>query len=83
MGVAGAMAVFALAVPGTALLGLVSKWLDRKVTARIQWRVGPPWYQPFADILKLLGKETVIPKEAQRLSFLFAPVAGFAPGPKG
>ena len=29
---------------GTAVLGLAMKWVDRKVRAMVQWRVGPPWY---------------------------------------
>ena len=70
--------VMLLSVVGTAVLGLLSKWIDRKVTARVQWRVGPPWYQPFADLFKLLGKETIVPKAAKGTGFLLAPVAGFA-----
>jgi NADH-quinone oxidoreductase subunit H len=62
---------------GTMVLGLASKWVDRKVTARIQWRVGPPWYQPAMDCLKLLGKETVVPAVAQGTGFLLAPLVGF------
>jgi len=56
-----------LVMPGflfTAFTGLLSTWIDRKVTARLQWRQGPPLYQPFADILKLLGKETFVPEGA-------------------
>lgn len=70
--------VFALAVVGTAVLGLISKWIDRKVTARVQWRKGPPLLQPLYDILKLLGKETLVPRQARRTGFLLAPVIGFA-----
>jgi NADH-quinone oxidoreductase subunit H len=44
----------------------------------VQWRVGPPWFQPFADILKLLGKEIVIPAGAKRAGFFLAPLAGLA-----
>jgi NADH-quinone oxidoreductase subunit H len=40
--------------------------------------VGPPWYQPFADILKLLGKEIVVPEGSRRTGFLLAPLAGLA-----
>ena len=29
----------------TTAIGMASSWVDRKVTARLQWRVGPPWYQ--------------------------------------
>ena len=45
----------------TAVLGLVASWIDRKVTARIQYRKGPLFFQPWIDIVKLLGKETIIP----------------------
>lgn len=69
---------FILATLGTVVLGLMSKWLDRKVTARIHWRVGPPWYQTFADVLKLLGKETIVPATGQKWLFLSAPMIGFA-----
>ncbi len=60
----------------TAVVGLLSSWIDRKVTARVQWRVGPPWYQPFADFVKLLGKETIIPTNSSRLTFLLSPLLG-------
>jgi len=67
-----------VAVLGTTVLGLALKWVDRKVTAMVQWRVGPPWYQPVADVAKLLGKETILPENARRTGFLLAPVIGFA-----
>ncbi|MFH1678782.1 MAG: complex I subunit 1 family protein [Candidatus Omnitrophota bacterium] len=59
----------------SAALGLIAGWIDRKVTARIQWRVGPPWYQNFVDLIKLFGKETIIPK-GSKVTFLFAPFIG-------
>ncbi|MFH0913144.1 MAG: complex I subunit 1 family protein [Candidatus Omnitrophota bacterium] len=59
----------------SACAGLIAGWIDRKVTARIQWRVGPPWYQNFLDIVKLLGKETIVP-EGAKLTFLFSPFLG-------
>ncbi len=58
------------------ILGIMSGWVDRKVTARIQWRVGPPWWQNFADFIKLTGKETVVPEGANQFLFLVSPVAG-------
>jgi NADH-quinone oxidoreductase subunit H len=70
-----------LVFPGflfTAVVGLLATWVDRKVTARVHWRVGPPWYQPFADTAKLLGKEVVIPAEARKTGFLLMPVVGLA-----
>ncbi|MHC4561379.1 MAG: respiratory chain complex I subunit 1 family protein [Planctomycetota bacterium] len=69
---------FVCAGLGTLLLGLVLKWVDRKVTARVQWRVGPPWYQPIVDIIKLMGKETLVPVTAQGTGFLLAPVIALA-----
>jgi len=62
----------------TAVAGLLTGWLDRKITARVQWRVGPPWYQNFADIIKLLIKEVIVPREANKFVFLFAPLVGIA-----
>jgi NADH-quinone oxidoreductase subunit H len=60
----------------TAIIGLFASWIDRKLTARIQYRVGPPLLQPLYDILKLLGKETLIPVGATNLPFLAAPLIG-------
>jgi len=60
----------------TAVVGLLASWVDRKITARLQWRVGPPWYQNFVDFFKLLGKETIVPQGARRTGFLFAPFIG-------
>ncbi|MCQ9205335.1 MAG: NADH-quinone oxidoreductase subunit H [Omnitrophica bacterium] len=62
----------------TAAIGLVASWIDRKVTARVQYRVGPPILQPLIDIVKLLGKETLIPAGSSKITFLAAPVLGFA-----
>jgi NADH-quinone oxidoreductase subunit H len=70
-----------LVFPGfaaTAVAGMLASWVERKLTARIQWRVGPPWYQSFADLLKLLAKETVVPRGCSRALFAAAPFAGLA-----
>lgn len=56
------------------IAGMLAMWVDRKVTARLQFRVGPPWYQNFADFIKLTGKETLIPAKASVFVFAFAPV---------
>ena len=69
---------FFLIAAGILVLGLVTSWIDRKVTALVQARVGPPWFQPVADILKLLGKETLVPEGSGRTVFLSAPLFGFA-----
>jgi formate hydrogenlyase subunit 4 len=44
----------------------------RKVTARVQSRQGPPVWQPYLDILKLLGKEDIESGESPRLQRLAA-----------
>jgi len=73
-----AVTVLGFGFLATALLGLVFSWVDRKVTARVQYRVGPPLLQPLIDLVKLLGKETLIPETASRGIFLLAPVLGLA-----
>ena len=73
--------VFYLVVYGfvlTAVIGLLASWIDRKVTARVQYRVGPPLLQPLIDIVKLLGKEMLVPSQASRTTFLTAPLLGLA-----
>jgi NADH-quinone oxidoreductase subunit H len=58
------------------IYGMLAMWVDRKVTARIHFRVGPPWYQNFADFIKLTGKEVLIPEKANIFMFVSAPVLG-------
>ncbi|MBU1694813.1 MAG: NADH-quinone oxidoreductase subunit H [Verrucomicrobia bacterium] len=70
-----------LVFPGmlfTAVVGLVTSWIDRKVTARVQMRVGPPFLQPFYDIVKYMIKETTVPAGAPAWLFLSAPLIGLA-----
>jgi len=62
----------------TVAVGIVASWIVRKVSALVQWRVGPPILQPFYDIMKLMGKETLIPQDAQRFVFISAPLVGMA-----
>jgi len=69
-----------LIFPGLLFLvvfSLFAEYFDRKLYARLQNRVGPPWFQPFADILKLLGKEELIPCEANPRMFKLAPLFAF------
>jgi NADH-quinone oxidoreductase subunit H len=56
------------------LFGLVAEFIDRKLYARLQNRVGPPWFQPLADFFKLIGKEEIIPEDADRGMFKFMPL---------
>ena len=48
----------------------------RKITAKVQSRQGPPIYQPYMDIFKLLGKATI--NSADNWGFKFAPMMAFA-----
>jgi len=59
-------------------LGGLGWWLERKLTARFQYRVGPPWYQNFFDIAKLFLKETIIPQNASKTLFLLSPIICFS-----
>lgn len=54
--------------------GLLILGIERKITARLQWRVGPPLWQNFTDIIKLSAKETNIPEHANRFVFILAPI---------
>jgi NADH-quinone oxidoreductase subunit H len=58
-----------------AVTGAFLSWFDRKITARVQFRAGPPLLQPFYDFFKLLlVKETIIPKYGSPVIFLLAPL---------
>ncbi len=59
---------------------LLYEWLDRKLLARFQNRMGPRWFQPFADLAKLLAKEEVIPERADRRLFVALPLVAVAGG---
>jgi len=56
------------------IVGCFNLWLFRKFRARFQSRIGPPWYQPIADIMKLFGKEFFIPYLSQKLIYLLSPI---------
>jgi NADH-quinone oxidoreductase subunit H len=58
--------------------GIAYQWLDRKLVARLQNRVGPPWYQPFADTVKLLANEEILPQGVNGVLFSVLPVIGLA-----
>ena len=67
-----------LVFPGllfAATAGAFLSWFDRKITARVQFRKGPPLLQPFYDFFKLLlVKETILPRNGSPVLFLLAPV---------
>jgi len=56
------------------IFGLWAEYFDRKMYAKLQNRVGPPWFQPLADIIKLIAKENLIPSEANEMFFKAAPL---------
>ena len=56
------------------VFGLMAEFFDRKLYARLQNRVGPPWFQTFADFIKLLGKEDIVPMQANLRMFNLAPL---------
>jgi NAD(P)H-quinone oxidoreductase subunit 1 len=64
---------------------LVTVWLERKISAAAQQRIGPEYagalgiLQPMADGLKLLVKEDVIPARADGLLFTLGPVLVVVP----
>jgi NADH-quinone oxidoreductase subunit H len=58
--------------------GFFYEWVDRKLIARFQNRVGPRWFQPLADTVKLLSKEEVTPEGVNRFLFFALPVIALA-----
>jgi len=56
---------------GAPLLGGLISGFDRKITARMQGRVGPPIWQPFFDVLKLIEKENLVVRRSQNFYIVF------------
>ena len=68
---------YILVFPGFLFLfifGFIAEYVDRKLYARFQNRIGPPWFQPVADFIKLLSKEEIIPEEADVAVFKLMPI---------
>lgn len=59
------------------IFGLLYEGIDRKIAAHMQNRIGPPLWQPFLDIGKLVSKEDIVPERAQKLFFSGAPLLAF------
>lgn len=60
------------------LSGLFYEWIDRKLLARFQNRIGPRWFQPLADVVKLLSKEELTPEGVNTFLFFALPVVALA-----
>ena len=73
------------AITFVAVNALFLVWLERRVSARIQLRRGPIHVGPqgllqtVADAIKLISKELVLPKEADKIFYVLAPMIVFAP----
>jgi NADH-quinone oxidoreductase subunit H len=57
-----------------AVFGLAAEYIDRKLYALMQNRIGPPWFQPLADFIKLSAKEDVVPQHADAMVFKLMPI---------
>lgn len=60
------------------LVGLMYLWVDRKLVARFQNRVGPRWFQPIADVIKLFAKEEILPAGVNARLFVGLPIFALA-----
>lgn len=75
----------AVVLVGVILTVAYSTYFERKIIGHMQGRMGPnrvgPYglLQPFADVLKLLIKEVVIPSRSNRFLFLIAPLLSLVP----
>jgi formate hydrogenlyase subunit 4 len=58
------------------LFGLFYKGIDRKISAHMQGRIGPPLRQPFRDVVKLFEKENIVPDHAIPWIFNLVPLIG-------
>jgi NAD(P)H-quinone oxidoreductase subunit 1 len=74
-----------LVLVGAVVGVLVSVWLERKISAAVQQRIGPEYagalgvLQPLADGLKLVFKEDIIPARADSVLFSLGPVLVVVP----
>ncbi len=54
-----------LVVIGAPILGCIASGVDRRITARLQGRVGPPLLQPYYDVKKLFSKDNMVVNPSQ------------------
>jgi len=60
-----------LVLIGAPILGCLIAGVDRKLTSRLQGRVGPPLLQPYYDVVKLFKKDNMIVHPAQNFYVIF------------
>lgn len=60
------------------VIGFVYMGLMRKVTARMQHRVGPPIKQPIFDFFKLMSKENIVTRDSVPFLLTLCPIISFA-----
>ena len=83
--VVAGLAIMLMLVNGVLLGAGLFSWVERRLIGRFHNRVGPNRWgpfgmlQPMADLVKLLTKEDLIPKGADRILFTIVPVAMLAP----
>ena len=75
--------ILMIVIPVTLCVAFLTLW-ERKVIGWMQVRIGPNrvgfgWLQPFADVLKLLLKEIVVPTGANKTLFFIAPLLSIGP----
>ena len=79
------IAMMLILVNGVLLGAGLFSWVERRLIARFHNRIGPNRWgpfgslQPLADLVKLLVKEDLTPKGADRILFAIVPVAMLAP----
>ncbi|MEM1508248.1 MAG: complex I subunit 1 family protein [Thermofilaceae archaeon] len=66
------------AAPLVVAVSLLYDGIDRKVRARMHGRVGPPFVQPFYDLVKLFSKDRVVPRASARLIYVASPLLSVA-----
>jgi NADH-quinone oxidoreductase subunit H len=77
--------VVAIFIPVTSLIGMLGIWAERRISARIQSRLGPNrvgyfgLLQSLADGIKVISKEDLIPDGADHWLFRVAPYLAFVP----
>ena len=82
----GAVVLSAATIGAAMTIVAYMTWLERKVAARMQNRIGPyevgvphGWLQPIADVVKLLIKEDITPRAADAILFNLGPMLVVVP----